>query len=317
MMKARPGLFVCRFSKHWKASLLIFLTLEIFLLCGCSPSASVPSVSLSGVKALEEVEALVAIRPRDAGTPGARRAAEHLAGRLQALGLKAAIDTFSEPTPAGEMTFHNVVGRLPGKSNRLIILASHFDTKAGISPDFQGANDSGSSSGLLLELARVLKEYGPHETEFMFAFFDGEECRTQYGPTDGLHGSRNLAQKIFEAGGAQHVEAVILLDMIGDADLNITVPRNSAARLVSELFRASRETGHRSRFTLGQGLILDDHVPFNLAGMPAIDVIDFEYGSGPGLNDYWHTTNDTLDHISVNSLQAVGETVLQMIENLQ
>ncbi len=286
----------------------------VLLLTGCG---KVDSSAFDGAKALAETEALVAIRPRDAGTAGARRAAVYLEAKLNALGLKTTIDTFSEQTPSGELVFNNVRGRLPGKTKRLIVIGSHFDTKAEISPDFQGANDSGSSSGVLLELARILSEQAPHETEFLFALFDGEECRAEYGPTDGLHGSRRLAQQIVEGGGASLVEAVIILDMIGDKNLNVTVPRNSSRELVKELFSAAHEVGKRPVFSLGKGSILDDHVPFLLAGIPAIDVIDFAFGSAPGLNDYWHTPEDTMDKLSAESLQTIGDTVLQMIENLQ
>jgi len=139
----------------------------------------------------------------------------------------------------------------------------------------------------------------------------------EYGPKDGLHGSRRLAQQIYEAGGAPLVEAVIVLDMIGDKNLNVTVPRNSTTRLVKELFFAAHEQKVRNKFSLGRGSILDDHVPFLIAGMPALLVIDFEFGSAPGLNDYWHTTEDTLDKLSVESLQTIGDVVLRMIENLQ
>ncbi|MFA7257059.1 MAG: M28 family peptidase [Kiritimatiellales bacterium] len=281
------------------------------MLSGCKRS------EFDGAKAMAETEALVKLGPRDAGGGGARRASVMLEGKLKALGIKTKIDTFSEETPNGKMFFNNVLGRIPGKTKSLIVLVSHFDTKSGIAKDFQGANDSGSSCGALLELARVLKERAPSETEFMIAFLDGEECRTEYGPYDGLHGSRHLAQQIYEAGGAKLVKAVIVLDMIGDKDLNISVPRNSSRELVKELFFAAHELGVRSQFGLGPGSILDDHVPFAIAGMPVIDVIDFDYGSAPGLNDYWHTANDTLDRLSVKSLQTVGDTVLKMIENLQ
>jgi glutaminyl-peptide cyclotransferase len=278
---------------------------------GCKPSA------FDGVKAMAETEALVKIGSRDAGGGGARRASVMLEGKLKMLGLKTTIDTFSEETPSGKMFFNNVLGRIPGKTNRLIVLASHFDTKSGIAKDFQGANDSGSSSGALLELARVLSKNAPYETEFLIAFLDGEECRKEYGIHDGLHGSRHLAQQIYDAGGAKLVEAVIVLDMIGDKNLNISIPRNSSRELTKELFFAAHELGVRANFSIGPGSILDDHVPFQIAGMPVIDVIDFDYGSVPGSNDYWHTTNDTLDKLSVKSLQTVGGTVLKMIENLQ
>jgi glutaminyl-peptide cyclotransferase len=293
-------------------SLVVFGLAYLFAGCGrVQPSA------FDGEKAFVEVAALVGIIPRDSGTSGAQSAAIHLEGKLKALGLKTTVDGFSEQTPSGEVSFNNVLGRLPGKTNRLIVLGSHYDTKSRISPDFQGANDSGSSSGVLLELARVLSEKAPMETEFLFAFFDGEECQTEYGPTDGLHGSRRLARQIYEGGGAEHVDAVIILDMIGDKNLNVTVPRNSTSKLVKSLFSAAHETGARSLFSLGKGAILDDHVPFLLAGMPVIDVIDFEYGSAPGLNDYWHTPQDTMDKLSEDSLQIIGDTILQMIGDLQ
>jgi glutaminyl-peptide cyclotransferase len=301
-------------SRHWKAGLIAFHCLELLLLAGCGKA---DSSGFDGAKAFSETEGLVAIRPRDAGTGGARRAAVHLEKRLKEFGYKTKIDTFSEETPNGKKFFNNTLGRLPGKTKRLIVLGSHFDTKSGISPDFQGANDSGSSTGLLLELARVLSERAPLETEFLIAFFDGEECVHEYSENDGLHGSRRLARQIAAAGGAQHVEAVIILDMVGDKNLNVTVPRNGSGKLIKELFFAAHEVGRRPEFSLGKGSILDDHVPFLLAGMPAIDVIDFEFGSAPGLNDYWHTPEDSMDKLSVESLQTVGDTVLRMIENLQ
>jgi len=295
---------------RWQTGVLVAAAL---IASGCGKKA----VPFDGGRAMAEVEALVAIVPRDAGSAGGRRAAVHLQNRLNEMGIKALIDTFSDETPRGKKPFNNVLARLPGKTDRLIILGSHFDTKSGIAPDFQGANDSGSSTGVLLELARVLKARGPYETEFLFTFFDGEECMVEYGPKDGLHGSRRLAQQIYEAGGAPLVEAVIVLDMIGDKNLNVTVPRNSTTRLVKELFFAAHEQNVRNKFSLGPGSILDDHVPFLIAGMPALLVIDFEFGSAPGLNDYWHTTEDTLDKLSVESLQTIGDVVLRMVENLQ
>ena len=311
------GKTTCEIFRRWGTPLLIFPVLGTLLLCGCSPANSGEVVGFDGEKAFTQTEALVAIRPRDAGTGGARRAAVHLEKKLAEFGYKTTVDMFSEETPDGERFFNNVLGRLPGKTKRLILLGSHFDTKSGISPDFQGANDSGSSTGVLLELARVLSERGSYETEFLIAFFDGEECSHQYSPNDGLHGSRKLAQQLVDRGAVPHVEAVIILDMIGDRNLNVTVPRNSSKRLIKELFSAAHEVDKRLVFSLGKGSILDDHVPFLLAGMPAMDVIDFEYGSAPGLNDYWHTPEDTLDKLSVESMQTIGDTVLQMIENLQ
>ncbi len=298
-------------SAFFQLSLLVVA----FLFSGCGKRGE---GAFDGQKAFAETEALVRIGLRDAGSEGARRAAVHLEDRLKALGYQTVLDTFTEETANGKMFFNNVLGRLPGKNpERLIILASHFDTKSGVSPTFQGANDSGSSTGVLLELARVLAEGAPYDTEFLIAFFDGEECRTEYGPHDGLHGSRRLAQQSFDSGDAEYVEAVIVLEMVGDKNMNMTSPRNSSRALVKELFFAANELGLRSLFELGESSILDDHVPFLLAGMPAIDVIDFEYGSAPGLKDYWHTEQESMDKLSAETMELVGLPVLRMIENMQ
>lgn len=284
------------------------------VLSGCGPASSTP---FSGEKAFAETEGLVAVSPRNAGTGNGRLAAVYLENRLKEFGLKTVIDTFSDETPTGKLFFNNVLGRLPGKTRRLIVLISHFDTQSGISPDFQGTNDSGSSPGVLLELARVLATRAPLETDLLIAFLDGEACQVEYGPQDGLHGSRRLARQMVCGGGAELAEGVILLDRVGDKDLNITVPRNCSKVLIDELFEAAHQAGARPVFSLGKGAVFDDHVPFFLKGMPAIDLIDFKFGSAPGLNDYWHTKEDTLDKLSVSSLQTVGNVVLQMVENMQ
>jgi len=302
----------CKLEKEYLRT-LVWLGWAL-LSVGCRPNIPEP---FDGVKAFAETKALLQISPRNAGTESGRMAAIHLEARLKRLGFKTVMDSFSEENSAGNLLFNNVLGRLPGQTERLIVLASHFDTKAGIADNFQGANDSGSSSGVLLELARVFATRAPLETGLLFCFLDGEECRTQYGPHDGLHGSRRLANQILAGGEAEWVEAVMVLDMVGDKDLNIVVPRNSSKELVKALFFATHEVGVRSLFSWGSVSIIDDHVPFLLAGFPAIDLIDFEYGSLPGLNDYWHTTNDTLDKLSVESLQTVGDVVVQMVENMQ
>jgi glutaminyl-peptide cyclotransferase len=105
---------------------------------------------------MDEVRALVAIGPRPAGSGGAEKAATHLSNRLKALNLIPSMDVFSETTPSGALIFRNVTAEIPGDSDRIVVLASHYDTKSGLGDAFVGANDSGSSSGVLLEITRVL-----------------------------------------------------------------------------------------------------------------------------------------------------------------
>ena len=283
-----------------------------------APPPAIPAKppAISGAAALEEVRAFLAVGPRDAGTPGAERAANVLADRLRALGVEAAIQEFREPSPLGpETVFRNVLGRIPGRTDRIVLLGSHYDTKAGI-PDFVGANDSGSSTGLLLELARAFAAAGTPELEIRFAFFDGEESRIEYGPTDGFHGSRHLARTMAADGSLSNVVAMILLDMVGDRDLTLTIPRNCTPWLVSAAFAAARAEGVRERFQLYPYNVGDDHVAFFERGVPALNLIDFEFGSGPGLNDYWHTPADTLDKLSAESLDLVGRVVARLVADL-
>jgi glutaminyl-peptide cyclotransferase len=148
------------------------------------------------------------------------------------------------------------------------------------------------------------------------AFFDGEECRRHYGPQDGLHGSRRLAKTLLDDGRALNVRAVIVLDMVGDKNLQLTLPRNGTPRLLTAVFRAAEADGARDKFSLYATEILDDHQPFFEAGMPAVDIIDYEFGSAPGKNDYWHTPADTLDKLSAASLTVVGRVVVRMLNDL-
>ncbi|OGV58832.1 MAG: hypothetical protein A2283_00600 [Lentisphaerae bacterium RIFOXYA12_FULL_48_11] len=281
------------------------------------PSSPMPDPGkLDGLKAFEEMSKFLTVGPRPAGTEGAKSAAKYIAGRLKDFGIEPIIDEFSDQTPEGRKTFRNVLGELQGPKDSVIILLSHYDTKSGISADFNGANDSGSSTGLLLELARLLKQTKPSGATILFAFLDGEECLKEYSPADGLHGSRRLARTLVQNARAQKVIAVILMDMIGDANLNVGIPRNSSRQLTSILFDSAREENVRLKFSMNNNYVLDDHVPFLQAGMPSIDIIDFDYGSESGRNDYWHTTKDTIDKITADSLQTVGRVVIRMLNRI-
>lgn len=315
---------------HHRAALVARLisVLSLAALTSCRPGTPAASPeapayasriapdTLDGGRALTEVARFLEVGQRDAGTPGALNAAHYLKARLETLGIDATIDEFVDAVPDGQCTFRNVVGTLPGRSAQRVILLSHYDTKTGIGPDFIGANDSGSSSGLLLELARVLKQAAPHEATIQFLFVDGEECRLSYAEDDGLHGSRHAAAQLRRTGQARQVLAVLVLDMIGDRDLAITIPRNGTPELTALAFRAAREQGVRERFSLLPSFILDDQAPFLEVGIPAIAFIDFTFGSAPDKNDYWHTPADTLDKLSAESLETIGRVVLRMLNLL-
>jgi len=274
------------------------------------------TAGLDGQRALAEATNFVALGPRVSGTDGARKAAEYLAAQLKKAGVDPVTEEFVVTNSTGPTAFRNVMGMIEGIDDQLVILTSHYDTKSGIADDFSGANDSGSSSGLLLELARVIRSQpGPHPG-ILLAFLDGEECLKHYSDSDGLQGSRHLAQKIKSAGNATNVLGVIVLDLIGDRDLSVTLPNNGSPELVSMVFASAKEEGVRLKFSLLGSKLTDDHDPFLQARMPAVDIVDFQYGSSPGKNDYWHTAQDTADKLSAESLATVGRVTLRTVNKL-
>lgn len=294
----------------------------ILLLAACRrPAAPLPPSQLvpehfSGDVALREAEDFLRVGPRVAGTAGANAAADYLYRRLADKGLDPSIDVFSEQTAAGQKTFRNVTAVVPGTGTGIVVLASHYDTKSGIADDFVGANDSGSSTAVLLTIADLLTNRPPLRPTVVLAFLDGEECVRSYAANDGLHGSRRLLHRMTGRGELRHIKAFILLDMVGDRHLSVTLPANTTPELAALTFAAARAEGVRLRFCRWDRDILDDHVPFLEAGVPAIDLIDFDYGSAPGRNDYWHTAKDTVDKLSPESLQIIGRVTIRMLNAL-
>ena len=292
------------------------------ILVGCGDKASsdihAPPLSFTATQASNALSLVSAFitdcTPRDAGTPGAERAAKWLHKHLTALGIDATIDRFTDATPRGEKDFFNVLATLPGKSGEWIVLLSHFDTMNGISKNFQGANDGGSSSGLLLELARMIHSAAPLKHNILCGFMDGEECMLAYSDRDGFHGSKRLANAMKQE--KRKIKAVILMDMVGDRDLKITIPRNCSPALRVLALEAAEATGDRTKIGLFDGSIFDDHQAFIDRGFPAVDLIDFHYGSAPGENDYWHTPKDSIDKLSADSLLTTGRIVTEMLNRL-
>jgi len=314
------------------------IALLLSALAGCHNTKNntnfvLPPAAFNATNAFAEIESLQKIGTRPSGSPGAKKAAEHFAARLRSMGINTVIDEFGDDTPEGKTVFRNVIGTIFAGNNATngeewVILGAHYDTKTGIADNFTGANDSASGVAVLLELARVIKselktahlEGSPHlsvNMNFMFSFFDGEECRQNYAANDGLHGSRRLAGQLQKDGRKSKIRAVIILDMVGDRNLNVTIPRNSTSCLISALFKAAEAENTRAKFALYDREILDDHHPFMAAGIPSLDIIDFEYGSLPGKNDYWHTPEDTADKLSPASLETIGRTVLRLLDGLK
>ncbi len=278
--------------------------LMVLLLSSCENGGR--TLEISGEKALVYVQNQIDFGHRVSGSDELRNCAEWLKSEVESFGVSCRIDAWQETSPKGMLTFRNVVATLPGNSKRKIIIGSHFDLKD--LKEFDGANDAGSSTAVLLEMIRVLKESELDLPTLEFYFFDGEECLVQYGTEDGLHGSKYAADQIENPADYQ---AMLLLDMIGDKDLNITLSLNTPDTLAKLAIEQAKLISFKGKIGVDPDLlILDDHVPFSNRGIPSIDLIDFDFGHK---NEYWHTTNDSIDKLSVQSLKESGDLALAMI----
>ncbi|HLL16232.1 MAG TPA: M28 family metallopeptidase [Pyrinomonadaceae bacterium] len=284
-----------------------------------APAATQAHARFDGERAFSHVRRMVEIGPRPAGSAELARTREYLTGELQSAGLKVTADEFTAETPAGARRMVNLTAELAGESTDVIIISSHYDTKPFKEFRFVGANDAGSSTGALVEIARVVAAGGrkPRFT-YWFVFFDGEEafCRewsdcTNAGAPDHTYGSRRYVAGLAARGETKRVRAMILLDMIGYTDLAIPRETLSTPWLVDIIWRTARELGHAAHFTDEEHTVEDDHVPFMRAEIPVVDLIQL---SG---YPHWHTAGDTLDKISPRSLQIVGETVVASLPRIE
>lgn len=264
-----------------------------------TPATSEP---FDGQRALEHVEKQVAFGPRTVGSSGHAKVQEWMRAELSASGWDTRIQS-------AEMLGHPIQNVIAyrGDGQPKIILAAHYDTRmvADNDPDpakmtdpVLGANDGASGVAVLLELGRVLpKESLP----IWLVFFDAEDNGRIEG-WDWILGSRAFVDEL-----VFRPEAVVIVDMVGDADQNIYIERNSNPELVKEIWDIAAELGYEKNFIPETKYsILDDHIPFLQAGIPAIDIIDFDY-------PYYHTANDTVDKVSAESLATVGNTLQEWI----
>src|SRR6266852_1759843 len=271
------------------------------------------AAEFDAARAYDHVKKLVALGPHPSGSESIKKAQEYIENELKGFGLKVSGDSFNGETPHGSIPMKNIIAELGGEKPEIVLITGHYDTK--LQAGFVGANDGGSSAAAVLETARVLSKTTPEYT-LWFVLFDGEEAVVDWNAMDGkdnTYGSRHLASKLKADGTLNRVKALVLFDMIGDKDLDIKREGESTPWMVDAIWKTARSLSYQKYFLDSESYISDDHLPFRDAGVPVVDLIDFNYGPG---HSYWHTNLDTLDHISGESIKIVGDVVIRALPEI-
>ncbi|MDQ2843450.1 MAG: M28 family peptidase [Acidobacteriota bacterium] len=271
------------------------------------------SVKFQGAAALAYTRHATSFDERPAGSQALGKTRAWIISELKPLGGQLSLDSFDGQTPAGPMPMVNIILKFSGTSGKSVVVTGHYDTKKIPMVRFVGANDAGSSTGFLIEFARVAASL-KHPDDIVIVFFDGEEAVGEWTDTDSRYGSRHLAAKWLADGTLPHIKALINVDMIGDKDLDISNDANSSESLRSAVRKIAARLGDAKYFRTEEGAIDDDHKPFADAGVNVIDIIDLDYGPN---GSYWHTAQDTMDKLSARSLQVVGDVVVELVKELE
>jgi hypothetical protein len=267
-----------------------------------------------GEKAYDQVAKLVAFGPRPPASDAIRATQKYIHSQLQEFGCAVDEDDFTAQTPIGPMAMKNIVAKIPGTGQGVILLLTHYDTKR--VENFVGANDAGSSTAVMLEMARVLCVAPKHPNTVWIAFLDGEETQAQFewSDTDSVYGSRELAARLAVSGDLKRVRAVILADMVGQKDPHFPRESDSTKWLKDLVWNTAGRLGYKDVFVSQEEEISDDHLPFLHRGVAAVDIIDLDDYTNQG---NWHTASDTLDKISPRSLAITGHVILESVNALQ
>jgi glutaminyl-peptide cyclotransferase len=254
------------------------------------------------------------------GSPGHKKTEDLIRQVLTTDGAQIETDDFTAATPRGPVAVHNIIGKFNVTANAkqdIFILAGHYDTlfKSG----FIGANDGASSTAILLAFADALA-HQKTRMQIWLVWTDLEEAIHTFGGNDGLYGSRHLAEKLAGNGMVSHIRGLFLLDMIGDKDLNVARETGSSGWLQNFIAQAANQLGYSRYFFQYETNIIDDHASFIQVGIPAVDVVDAEYGRMgarfDSMGEFHHTNADTMDKVSQHSLEIVGRTILLTVELL-
>ena len=263
-----------------------------------------PEYRAAGKRALDWTRRFVELGPRPAGSATLATQSAMIVEALRELSCTVEVDEFVAATPVGALRMRNVIARFGSVSpTEIVVVSGHYDTLR--QEGFLGANDGGSSAGLLMALAERLDRNSLGSV--WLVFFDGEESTVSWRGLDHTYGSRRLAGKWAADGTAERIRALINVDMIGDSDLHLLYEGNSDGELRDTVWSLAGDLGYRDVFRYTTGYVEDDHVPFVRVGIRSLNLIDFDYGPG---NSYWHTAEDTIEKLNERSFA----TILHVLE---
>jgi glutaminyl-peptide cyclotransferase len=263
-------------------------------------------------RAFQDVAAQVALGPRPSGSQAIAQAQDYILSQLNSAGCTTDIDAFNADTPVGRLPMKNILVKIPGTQRGVIMLATHYDTLLKNDITFVGADDGGSSTAVMLELARQLcAQQGKYAV--WIAFFDGEEAMRAWSDSDSRYGSRQMAARFAASGDNARIRAFLLADLVGSRSLHFMKDPTTPA-LTDLVWKTAGRLGYKDNF-LGQSAPMqDDHNSFATRKVPVVDVIDLD---STGDVPFWHTDQDTLDKISAKSLAITGHVFLESVKALQ
>ncbi len=270
---------------------------------------------IDGERAIGYINDIIAFGPRHAGTEGAEKTRLYIFEKLKSFGLSPRRHDFTALTPHQDLKkveLANLSVDFDGPGKKMVIVGGHFDGKILEGVNFKGANDGGSSTALLLEMARVLAKTPP-PCPVRIVFFDGEEALVKWSDADSRYGSKRMAAELKQKGEADSIAALVIVDMIGDKNLRLVRETASTPWVFKALVRTAERLGHDNLFGSRRLRIDDDHIPFLHIGIPAAVLIDFNYGPGWASNAYWHNDKDTVDKLSPRSMEIIAEVVIESL----
>ncbi len=266
-----------------------------------------------GHRAYDLVAKQLSFGPRPAGSPALAKLQDYLISELKSYGCAVETDDFSADTPAGRIPMKNILAKIPGSKPGILLLGTHYDTKR--IDNFVGADDAGSSTAVMLEVAQLLCGH-PGKYAVWIAFFDGEEAvNLEWQDPDNRYGSRQMAAKFASSGDLSHIKAFILVDLVGGKNPHFLRDGESTKWLKDMVWATAARLGYGDIFVSAPtNFGGDDHYSFTARKVPSVDIMDLDVQHDV---PYWHTPQDTLDKISPRTLAIVGHVVLASLQELQ